>query len=340
MVVKLLTGMPPTVSIIVPCYNEEKRILSLLNALFSQTYDRSRLDVNIADGNSTDGTLDVIAAFQRDHPELRLQVISNKIGSIPAALNRAIEASNGDVVLRLDAHSAPYPDYVENCILALESGKGENIGGVWEIRPGANTWMARSIAVAAGHPLAVGDAFYRHARQAAYVDTVPFGCFRRELLEKIGKYDESLLANEDYELNARIRNSGGKIWLDPAIRTVYFARSNLQALAVQYFRYGFWKLKMLRRYPTTLRWRQALPPVFTASLAILFVLSFAWRVFGWLLLFEFLAYFIILMMVSLKNAVFRKEYFLMIGLPLAVAVMHLAWGAGFLWSIFSEKWIS
>ena len=97
---------------------------------------------------------------------------------------------------------------------------------------------------------------------------------------------------------------------------------------------------MLRRYPTTLRWRQALPPVFTASLAILFVLSFAWRVFGWLLLFEFLAYFIILMMVSLKNAVFRKEYFLMIGLPLAVAVMHLAWGAGFLWSIFSEKWIS
>ena len=332
--------MLPTVSIIVPCYNEEKRILSLLDALLAQTYALPLLDVCIADGNSTDHTRDVIAAFQHEHLELRLQVILNSIGSIPAALNRAIEASNGAVVLRLDAHSAPYPDYVEKCVSALETGKGENVGGVWEIHPGAKSWIARSIAVAAGHPLAVGDALYRHARQPAYVDTVPFGCYRRELLERIGKYDETLLANEDYELNARIRKSGGKIWLDPAIRTIYFARSNLRALAVQYFRYGFWKLKMLRRYPATLRWRQALPPVFTAGLVITLGLSLVWRFFGLLFLSELLIYFAVLIAVSLKSALARKEYFLAIGLPLAISVMHVAWGSGFLWSIFSEKWKS
>ena len=332
--------MHPTVSIIVPCYNEEKRILTLLDALFVQTYARELLDVTIADGSSTDRTLEVIAGFQRDHPDLHLQVIENKIGSIPAALNCAIEASSGQVILRLDAHSAPYPDYVEKCLAALEAGKGENVGGVWEIRPGAQTWIGRSISVAAGHPLAVGDASYRHAREAAYVDTVPFGCYRRTLLDKIGRYDETLLANEDYELNARIRKSDGKIWLDPAIRTIYFARSNLRALAVQYFRYGFWKLKMLRRYPGTLRWRQALPPVFVASLLIGFGLAIIGRFFVWLLLFELLAYFLILVSVSSQIAFKRKEYFLMIGLPLAIAVMHLTWGGGFLWSIFSEKWKS
>lgn len=327
--------MPSSVSIIVPCYNEEKRIRFLLDAIFAQTYPRASLDVTIADGHSSDQTRAVIAEFQHAHPDLHLQVVDNHVQTIPAAINCAIAASTGEIIIRLDAHSGPQPDYVEKTVAALEAGKGDNVGGVWEIRPGAETWIARSIAVAAAHPLGVGDALYRHAKEAAYVDTVPFGGWRRTLVEKIGGYDESLLANEDYEFNARIRQSGGKIWLDPSIRSVYFARPTLGALARQYLRYGFWKWRMLRRYPATLRWRQALPPLFVLSLILGLVLAFVSSGVRWLSLLELLVYFGILGLFGLRAALQRGEFFLIFGLPLAVTVMHIAWGGGFLWSILT-----
>jgi glycosyltransferase involved in cell wall biosynthesis len=327
--------MHPTVSIIVPCYNEEKRICFLLNAIFAQTYPRAQMDVTIADGHSTDQTRAVIAEFQRTHPDLLLQVVDNDVQSIPAALNCAIQASSGEIIVRLDAHSGPYPDYVEKTVAALEANIADNVGGVWEIRPGAETWTARSIAVAAAHPLGVGDALYRHAKTAAYVDTVPFGGWRRILMEKIGMYDESLLANEDYEFNARIRRSGGKIWLDPSIRSVYFARSTFGTLAKQYLRYGFWKRKMLQRYPGTLRWRQALPPLFVLSLIGGILLGLVSSVFRGLVALELLLYFGILGWVGLRAAFQRREFFLVFGLPLAIAVMHITWGSSFLWSFLN-----
>lgn len=327
--------MPPTVSIVVPCFNEEKRIRLLLDAIFAQTYPRERLDVTIADGHSTDKTREVIAQFQREHPDLKITVIDNDARAIPAGINRAMAASRGEIILRLDGHSSPYPDYVENSVAALEAGKGQNVGGVWEIRPGDETWVARAIAVAAAHPLGVGDALYRHAKQAAVVDTVPFGAWKRSLVEQIGGYDESLLSNEDYEFNARIRQSGGQIWLDPAIRSLYFARPTLVALARQYWRYGFWKFRMLRRYPGTLRWRQALPPLFVLSLLGGALLAPGWPVFGWLLAFELLAYFGILGLAGLRSTIQHRGAFLLFGLPLAITVMHIAWGSGFLWSILA-----
>ncbi len=327
--------MPPTVSIIVPCYNEEKRIRILLDAIFAQTYPRELLDVTLADGQSTDRTREVIAAFQREHPALALQVVENPLRSIPAGLNRAIAASRGEVILRLDGHSRPYPDYVANSVAALEAAKGDNVGGVWEIHPGAETWIARSIAVAAAHPLGVGDALYRHTKQAAVVDTVPFGAWKRSLVEKIGGYDETLLSNEDYEFNARIRQAGGTVWLDPAIRSVYFARATLAELARQYWRYGLWKFRMLRRYPATLRWRQALPPVFVLSFLVLGGLAPISWVFRWLLALEFMAYFGILGLASLPSVIKRKDLSYLVGFPVAVFVMHVTWGGGFLWSILT-----
>jgi len=330
--------MLPTVSIIVPCYNEEKRIRFLLDALFAQSYPRHLLDVTIADGLSTDQTGEVIAGFQREHPDLKIQIVDNQARSIPSGLNQAMQASAGEIILRLDGHSSPYPDYVEKAVAALQAGLGDNVGGVWEIRPGAETWVARSIAVAAAHPLGVGDALYRHAKEAAVVDTVPFGAWRRSLVEKIGGFDESLLSNEDYEFNTRIRQSGGKIWLDPAIRSIYFARPTFKTLAQQYFRYGFWKLKMLRRYPATLRWRQALPPVFVLSLLGLVLLTGLWPGFLGLAFLELVGYFGILGLVGLQLGAKRRETFLTWGLPLAIAVMHFTWGSGFLLSSLREIW--
>ena len=329
--------MLPKVSIIVPCYNEQSTIRLLLEALCEQTYPRTGMEVIVADGLSTDGTRDVIRAFQKDVPDLSVRIVDNPKRYIPSALNRAIEAARGEIILRIDGHSKPYPDYVENCIAAHQAGLGDNIGGVWEIRPGADTWIAKSIAVAAAHPLGVGDALYRHAKHAAEVETVPFGSFRRRLIEQIGFFDESLLTNEDYEFNARIRKSGGKIWLDPSIRSIYFARSTLWKLIRQYWRYGFWKWRMLRRYPDTLRWRQALPPLFVLSLVGLILPAVFIPFAGILLAGELLLYFSIMLLAGLHAAFRQRNAALLLGLPLGIFAMHAAWGGGFLWSILASS---
>ncbi|HUE98777.1 MAG TPA: glycosyltransferase family 2 protein [Anaerolineales bacterium] len=329
--------MSPKVSIIVPCYNEQSTIRLLLEALHEQTYPHVDMEVIVADGLSTDGTRDVISVFQKDVPDLNVRVVENANRSIPSALNRAIEAARGEIILRLDGHSRPYPDYVANCIAAHQAGRGDNVGGVWEICPGADTWIAKSIAIAAAHPLGVGDALYRHTKHAAEVDTVPFGSFRRALIEQVGFFDESLLTNEDYEFNVRVRKAGGKIWLDPSIRSVYYARATLLELIRQYWRYGFWKWRMLRRYPDTLRWRQALPPLFVISLISLAVLSIFILFARILLAGELFLYFSIMIVAGLLTAYQRRMPYLLLGLPLAISAMHVAWGTGFLWSIFASK---
>ncbi len=294
------------------------------------------MEVLIADGMSSDGTREEIAAFQRDFPDLDVRVLDNPHRSIPSALNCAIEASRGGIIIRLDAHSKPYPDYVENCVQAHQEARGDNVGGVWEIRPGAETWIAKSIAAAASHPLGVGDASYRHTNRAAEADTVPFGSFRRALTERIGLFDESLLTNEDYEFNARVRKAGGRIWLDPSIRSIYFARATLLELARQYWRYGYWKWRMLRRYPDTLKWRQALPPLFVLSLVLLLFVSIFIPLAGYVLAGEILVYFSVMLLAGLYAALRLRKPYLLIGLPLAIPVMHAAWGSGFLWSMLAS----
>jgi succinoglycan biosynthesis protein ExoA len=328
--------MLPKVSIIVPCYNEQSTIVSMLKAFRAQTFPCTEMEVVIADGMSTDGTRAAISAFQQEHPDLEVRVVENVRRSIPSGVNRALEAARGEIMIRFDGHAKPYPDYVANCIAAHQAGRGDNVGGVWDIQPGANTWIAKSIAVAAAHPLGVGDALYRHAKQAAEVDTVPFGSFRRALIERVGPFDESLLTNEDYEFNARIRKAGGKIWLDPSIRSVYFARSTLLELMRQYWRYGFWKWRMLRRYPVTLRWRQALPPLFVLSLIGLLVLSIFFPFVRILLAAELLLYASIMILTGIHVALREQKAYLILGLPLGVFAMHLAWGSGFLWSILTS----
>ncbi|MBI5946274.1 MAG: glycosyltransferase family 2 protein [Chloroflexi bacterium] len=328
--------MPPFVSIIVPCYNEETTIRHLLDSVFAQTYPRAQMELIISDGMSTDRTRDVIADFQKEHTDLNVRVVNNSARTIPSGLNQAIRESRGEIIVRLDAHSMPIPEYVERCVSAHESNRGDNVGGVWEIRAGAETWAAESISFAAAHPLGVGDAMYRLNAKAGAVDTVPFGSFRRTLIERIGAFDESLLVNEDYEFNTRVRESGGTVWLDPAIRSVYFSRSTFGKLAVQYWRYGYWKLKMLKRYPHTLRWRQALPPLFVLSLMVLIVLSLFVVLARYILAAQLLMYLSALGLAGLKVAAEKGKGYLFIGLPFSILTMHFSWGAGFLWSFLSN----
>ena len=168
------------------------------------------------------------------------------------------------------------------------------------------------------------------------MDTVPFGAFKRELVDRIGGFDETLLTNEDYEFNVRVRQNGGRIWLDPQIKMVYFARSNLRALARQYWRYGYWKARMLRRYPSTVRWRQALPPLFVLGLVGLALLSIWIRPALWVLACVLLLYILALIAASLQISLSKQNLKLLAGVPLAVATMHFSWAGGFLWSLIGR----
>jgi GT2 family glycosyltransferase len=154
-------------------------------------------------------------------------------------------------------------------------------------------------------------------------------------VKRVGYFDETLLTNEDYEFNARVRKAGGRIWLDPSIRSIYFARATLMELARQYWRYGFWKWRMLSRYPETLRWRQALPPLFVLSLMGLALFSLVLPLARVLFVFEILLYLSILTLAGLYAALNQRRSHLIVGLPLSIAVMHISWGSGFLWSILN-----
>ena len=290
------------------------------------------MEVIIADGLSTDRTLQEIKSFSELHPDLTVKVVENPQRIIPAGLNLAITAAEGDFIVRLDAHSMPARDYVHRIVEALESGLGDNVGGLWEIQPGGETWQARAIACAAAHPLGVGDARYRVGGVAQEVDTVPFGAFKRSLVNRVGLFDETLLTNEDYELNNRIRKSGGVIWFDPDIRSKYVARDSISSLARQYWRYGYWKSRMLRRFPGTFRWRQ-LPPVFVISFPLLGFLGIWFWWARWLLVLEIVVYSIALLVAGIQMAVKRRDMALILGVPLAIATMHFSWGTGFIWSM-------
>ncbi len=323
----------PLVSIIVPCYNEQATIGLLLEAICGQTIPNQEIEVIIADGLSTDRTRDVVQSFQQAHPNLTIHLVDNLKRNIPAGLNRALAEASGRYIIRLDAHSVPAPDYAARCVEDLEAGLGENVGGVWEICPQGAGLVQRAIAVAAAHPFGVGDARYRYTSQPGYVDTVPFGAFRKEVFEQFGQFDERLLTNEDYEFNTRLRLGGGRVWLDPRIRSRYFARPNLSALAQQYFRYGFWKQRMLRRYPQTLRWRQALPPLFVLGLLLLALLALWLKAAQVLLLTGLVFYGLVLIAGSMKTARQSRDARLVVAVPLAIMTMHLCWGSGFLWGL-------
>ena len=169
------------------------------------------------------------------------------------------------------------------------------------------------------------------------MDTVPFGAYYKTLIDQVGNFDESLLSNEDYEFNVRVRKAKGRIWLDPKITAIYFARPNLQALAKQYWRYGFWKVKTLRRFPDSLRWRQVVPPLFITSIIILGLLSIWWPLASWILLLEVVLYWVALFQVGMQLASENKRFTHIFGVPLAIATMHFFWGSAFLWSSIRKK---
>ncbi|MFT6372506.1 MAG: glycosyltransferase involved in cell wall biosynthesis [Gammaproteobacteria bacterium] len=300
------------------------------------------MEVIIVDGMSTDDTRQKIQSFSKTHPNLTIRIIDNEKRFIPHALNKGLKASSGDFLIRMDAHSIPSKDYVASCVHALQEGKGDNVGGRWDIQPSNNSYMARAIAVAAAHPIGSGGANYRSGNKASLVDTVPFGAFTRETLNRNGFFNEKLLANEDYEWNARLRAQDGKVWFDPAIRCQYFARKSYRSLSKQYFNYGYWKVFMLQLYPGSIRLRQMVPPFFVLILLLSALLStlsvlLNWIFFPWLTGIILSAYLVALILGTLLSSDDTPPIRLVPGIILALATMHLSWGSGFWLSMIANK---
>lgn len=312
--------------------NEQATIHGLLDAIGKQGYPLDRLETIVADGGSTDGTRQVIAAYQAMHPEHTVILVENPARIIPAGLNRAISASTGEILMRLDGHSSPAPGYLDACVNMLEEGKGDMVGGGLEVVSRDDSWFARSIVAAVSHPVGVGDSHFRFSTQAQEVDTIAFCAFRKDWIERVGGYDETLLANEDYEFNSRVRKAGGRIWLDPSYRTRYYPPATFGGLRRQYWRYGYWKARMAKRFPETLRWRQFLPP---AALAVAVLAVLTGIVFHpiWIgVAFFAILYAGLLALVGIGQAIRHHSPSMVVGVPLAIATMHSNWAAAFLWS--------
>jgi glycosyltransferase involved in cell wall biosynthesis len=329
--------MAPRVSIIVPCFNEKRTIGMLLQAILNQSFPVSDLEVVIADGLSSDGTREVVHEFAALNPSLSINLVDNPKRIIPAALNVALNQARGEYIIRLDAHSVPQPDYISLCIEVLEATAAANVGGAWEIKPSSDDWVARSIAAAASHPLGAGDARYRYRGDAGEVDTVPFGAFRRLWVDRVGGFNEELLSNEDYEYNYRLRKAGGKIWFDPRIQSVYFAREDLRNLMLQYLRYGYWKAVMLAQNPSSIRWRQALPALFVLGLLGLCVVALFFPIARIFLAIYIGVYGVVTLGFGILEAVRKRDLGLVVGFPIALWTMHLSWGTAFFVGML--KWI-
>ena len=325
------------VSVVVPCRNEALRIAALLDAIRSQ--ETPVLEIVVVDTGSTDGTVDIVGRYQQRHSDPPLRCLSHPGAGIAEAVNSGIGAAHGTIIVRLDGHSRPTPDYAGRALDALRETDAAVVGGVWDIAPGGSTRVAEAIALAVAHPLGAGNAAYRTASTTdggrTEVDTVPFGCFRKTTWEALGGFDERLLTNEDYEFNYRARASGSSVVLDADIRCTYFARSTLTELASQYFRYGWWKAQMLKRHPGSLRWRQALPGALVPLFVCLAVAGLVWPVSMLVLGGLALAYGAVLSVFSAQVANRRRRWGLVWPLVEAFAIVHISWSTGFATNIAS-----
>lgn len=323
---------PPFVSIVIPCFNEQRFIYKVLENLAGQ-YSPAHSEIIVVDGRSTDGTRARVAEFKSAYSSLQVRLVDNPARNIPAGVNLGITEARGEIIVRMDAHSIPSSNYVRRCVEQLCGAEEVAVVGMpWHIRPGAATRAARAIALAVAHPFGIGDAKYRLPERAAaaeFVDTVPFGVFRKSLWREVGGFNEALLANEDYDFHYRIRERGGRILLDTSGHSLYFARPTVKELARQYFRYGTWKAQMVKLHPRSLRLRHLVAPAFVAGILSTSLAGFWWRPAWWLLLLAVVPYVLLALVCAFRLARRGRDLTLLPLIAVIFPVLHVAWGSSF-----------
>jgi glycosyltransferase involved in cell wall biosynthesis len=257
----------PFVSVIIPCRNEEGYIASCLDSILASRYPQDRLEILVADGRSTDRSREIVDRYAAAEPSVRL--LDNPRRTTPAALNVAIRAASGSIIIRMDAHVLYPPDYIPRLVAGLEETGADNVGGVLEMIPAEDSASARAIALGLSHRFGVGDSLFRTGtRDRREVDTVPFGCFRREVFERVGMFDEDLIRNQDDEFNFRIITRGGRVLLLPDVFCQYFGRRSFGQLSRMYYQYGYFKPLVARKVGRVMTVRQLIPALFVAGLLV------------------------------------------------------------------------
>lgn len=321
----------PFVSVIVPCRNEAAFLGPCLDSILRGDYPPNRMEVLVADGMSEDGSTKLIEDYtSRD---ARVRLVRNPGRITPAALNRAIEAARGDVIVRVDAHSELAPDYIALSVDYLERCGADNVGGVMRTVPRGTGPFAEPIRIVLTHRFGVGDSHFRTGIYAPrWVDTVFGGCWRRETFARVGKFNERLARGQDMEFNLRLRRAGGKILLAPDIESTYFARTGLGAFVRHNWTNGVWAvLPFAYSSVAPVRWRHLMPLVFVAGLAGCGAAAVLQASLRWLPALVAAPYLALSMAASVRAAMRERNAKLAALLPMAFAALHLAYGFGSAW---------
>jgi succinoglycan biosynthesis protein ExoA len=310
----------PFVTIAMPCLNEAAYIDACVRSVLAQDYPADRFEILVADGGSTDGTLDTLRRLSESDP--RVRVVPNPRRIQAAGMNEVIRVARGEIIVRMDVHCEYAPDYVRRCVEVLAETGADNVGGAQRSR--AQTWFQKALCAALDSPLGVGGAKYRSADNEGDVDTVFLGAFKRSVFERVGLYDPGAVTNEDAELNQRILDAGGRVYLSRAIVVHYYPRSTFRALAKQYFAYGRGRARTLCKHGTLPSFRPLLPFAFVVGGASILLVPklrpFAPLAFG--------AYAALAGVEAVR--VGRREGLRAVPIVAAIfPVMHLSHGAGF-----------
>jgi len=298
----------PSVSVVMPIRNEADHLEAAVASVLAQEYPLP-FDVCLAIGPSDDGTDAVAAAIAAHEP--RVTTVPNPAGITPAALNAAIAATSGDIVVRVDGHARLSPGYIRRAVETMIRTGAVNVGG--RQVPVPETPFEEAVAAATTSWLGTGGATYRVGGQEGPVDTVYLGVFDRAAGSQVGWFDETLIRNQDYELNIRLRKAGGEVWFDPELSVGYRPRGSWKALAKQYYEYGWWKAEVVRRHPESLRLRQVAPALVPAALMASIVLGSRRRIW-WSIPAGYAAALLVVARSPQVAAV--------------AAVQHVAWGVG------------
>lgn len=313
----------PFVSILVPVRNEERYIERCLYSIARQDYPRSRYEVLVIDGQSTDQTKQIVTRFAAEST-IDLRLLQNPRYRTAAGLNIGLADARGEVIVRVDGHATIAPDFLSRSVDALFETHADCVGGVIESE--GDTYLGRAVALAMASRFGVGGASFR-VGGAGPVDTVAFGAYRRDVFDRIGGFAEDIDKGEDDELNYRLLDHGGAIMLVPGIRASYTVRGNLPSVWRQYAGYGYAKPEVLRRHPAQARPRQLVPAAFVAALGastVAAILGHAGALKGLLRVYTLAATIASLALVP------RHGWRRLPPVPVVFACLHIAYGFGFL----------
>lgn len=319
----------PLVSIVLPCRNEQGYIQDCLESILNQEPPEGGMEIMVADGMSTDGTRQYLQQQASAHP--RLRVLDNPGRIVSTGLNAAIREARGDIIVRMDAHTIYAPDYVRQCLAALNETGADNVGGPMQTT--ATTYLERAIRAVFHSAFAVGGARSHSVGYKGYVDTVIYGCWEKGLFTRIGYFDEELVRNQDDEHNFRLVRAGGKIYQSPRIRSWYHVRGSLKALFRQYMQYGYWKVLVIRKHRMPASWRHLVPGMFVGGLCLLAIFGLVWIPFLWAAAGLAVLYACAALAAALVTAA-RTQWILFPVLPVVLWCFNFGYGYGFLRGIW------